>query len=162
MNPVADRRPTLLYTPEQRRRRDASVWTLVQGVLAPLQLLVMLVSAMLIVRYLNVGTGYGVAAGSVLLKTALLYAIMVTGSLWEKDVYGQYLFAGPFFWEDVVSMGVIALHTLYLGLWAAGAAPELTMWIALVAYAAYAVNASQFLLKLRAARLEHRALAGAP
>ncbi len=33
-----------LYTPEQRRRRDASPWTLVQGVLAPLQFGVFLVS----------------------------------------------------------------------------------------------------------------------
>ena len=45
-------RPTAppLYTPEQRLRRDATVWTLVQGVLAPLQFLVFAVSAVLVSR----------------------------------------------------------------------------------------------------------------
>ena len=33
-----------LYTPEQRKRRDSSVWTLVQGVLAPLQNIVFLIA----------------------------------------------------------------------------------------------------------------------
>jgi 3-vinyl bacteriochlorophyllide hydratase len=147
-----------LYTPEERRRRDASRWTVVQGVLAPLQLLVMLGSAALLLRYLATGEGWSAAALSVVAKTALLYAIMVTGSLWERDVYGRWLFAPAFFWEDVVSMAVLALHTAYL----AGLAwPVLDhrglAWLALAAYAAYAVNATQFLLKLRAARLQERA-----
>jgi 3-vinyl bacteriochlorophyllide hydratase len=155
-----------LYTPEQRRRRDRSRWTLVQAVLAPLQLLVMVVSAALVIRYLATGSGLTAAKGSVVVKTLALYAIMATGSVWEKEVFGRWLFAAPFFWEDVVSMGVIALHTLYL----AGLAwPLFTerglMQLALVAYAAYAVNAAQFVLKLRAARLQERAsmvgLAGA-
>lgn len=120
-----------LYTPEQRRRRDRSPWTRVQGVLAPLQFLACLVSLGLVLRYLGSGEGLAAAAASVVLKAAFLYAIMITGSLWEKDVFGRYLFARPFFWEDVVSLGVIALHT---------------------AYAAYGVNAAQFVLKLRAAR----------
>ena len=38
---------TPLYTAEERRRRDASRWTLVQGVLAPLQFLVFLASLVL-------------------------------------------------------------------------------------------------------------------
>jgi 3-vinyl bacteriochlorophyllide hydratase len=143
----------MLYTPEQRRRRDASPWTLVQGVLAPLQFLVMLGSAVLIVLYLRTGDGYGIATASVLLKTGLLYLIMVTGAIWEREVFGKYLFAGPFFWEDVVSSGVILLHTLYLGgLFVDGVDPRALMILALVAYAAYTVNAIQFVLKLRAAR----------
>jgi len=36
----APRRRAPLYTPAERWRRDATVWTLVQGVLAPLQFLV--------------------------------------------------------------------------------------------------------------------------
>ena len=39
-----------LYTPEQRRRRDATPWTLVQGVLAPIQFLVFVVSLALVLR----------------------------------------------------------------------------------------------------------------
>jgi 3-vinyl bacteriochlorophyllide hydratase len=146
-----------LYTPEQRRRRDASRWTLVQGILAPLQLLVMLASAALLVRYLATGQGWTAAAASVVLKTAFLYAIMITGSLWEKDVYGVYLFAPAFFWEDVGSFVAIALHTAYvIGLALPFAGHRALAWLALAAYAAYAVNATQFLLKLRAARLQER------
>ena len=109
---------------------------------------------------LNTGEGLFAANVSVIVKTLVLYTIMVTGAIWEKVVFGQYLFARPFFWEDVVSMGVIALHTAYLYGLAVGWAPRTLMVLALVAYATYAVNATQFILKLRAARLQERQLAG--
>ena len=148
-------RPHPLYTPSQRARRDATVWTTVQGVLAPLQFLVFAVSLVLVLRYLLTGDGYHAATVSILLKTALLYTIMVTGAIWEKVVFGQYLFAPAFFWEDVVSFVVIALHTLYLyGLITESIAPVQLMLIALAAYVTYALNATQFLLKLRRARLD--------
>ncbi|MEM6888187.1 MAG: 2-vinyl bacteriochlorophyllide hydratase [Pseudomonadota bacterium] len=146
---------TGLYTPQERARRDATPWTLVQGILAPLQFVVFLVSLALVIRFLITGDGYALATLSVIVKTSVLYLIMVTGAIWEKIVFGQYLFAPTFFWEDVFSFAVIALHTAYL--WAA-LGSELTaqtqMVIALAAYAAYVVNAAQFLLKLRAARLQ--------
>jgi len=54
---------------------------------------------------------------------------------------------------DVVSMGVIALHTLYLVMWFSGAgSAQDQMWVALAAYAAYVVNAIQFLLKFQQAK----------
>lgn len=144
-----------LYTADERRRRDATPWTLVQGVLAPLQFGVLLVSLALVGRYLTTGQGLWAATASVIAKTAALYAIMVTGSIWENAVFGRYLFAPAFFWEDAVSMVVIALHTasvamllLHLG------SPAAQFTVALLGYAAYAVNAAQFLLKLRAARRE--------
>lgn len=143
----------LLYTPEQRRRRDASPWTLVQAILAPLQFLVFLVSLALVLRYLATGEGLQAAILSVVVKTLVLYTIMVTGSIWEKEVYGVWLFAAPFFWEDVFSMLVLALHTAYLAALLTGAVDARgQMLIALAAYAAYAINAAQFLLKFRAAR----------
>ncbi len=155
----AERRP--LYTPEQRARRDASPWTLVQGVLAPLQFLVFAVSLGLILRYLATGRGESAAVASVVVKTAALYTIMITGAAWEKAVFGRWLFAPAFFWEDVVSMGVIALHTLYLALLVShGASVGVLMAVALAAYATYAVNAAQFVLKLRAARLQRSAEPG--
>lgn len=155
MPTAAPARP-LLYTPEERRRRDASRWTLVQGILAPVQFLVFAVSLALIVRYLLTGDGLAAANVSVVVKTAALYAIMYTGALWEHDVYGQYLFAPAFFWEDAVSMVVIALHTAYLATLSLGLfSPEARLFIALAAYATYAVNAAQFVLKLRRARLQH-------
>jgi 3-vinyl bacteriochlorophyllide hydratase len=144
-----------LYTAQERQRRDASRWTLVQGVLAPVQFLVFLVSVTLVLRYLSSGQGLGIATGSILLKTALLYTIMITGSIWEHDVFGRYLFAPAFFWEDVVSMLVLALHTAYLIALAGGwLGPRSLMLLALSAYASYVINATQFLIKLRAARRE--------
>jgi 3-vinyl bacteriochlorophyllide hydratase len=142
-----------LYTAEERRRRDASRWTLVQGILAPLQFLVFLISLALVLRYLATGEGYGAATVSVVVKTLVLYTIMVTGSLWEHDVYGRYLFAPAFYWEDMVSMLVLALHSAYLvSLFTTWLTPVEQMGLALAAYAAYVVNAVQFVLKLRAAR----------
>lgn len=148
-----------LYTPEERRRRDASPWTLVQGLLAPLQFLVFLVSLGLVLNYLWTGESLGAATASIVTKTLVLYAIMITGSIWEKAVFGRYLFAPAFFWEDVVSMLVLALHTAYLLVWLLGLLePREQMLLALAAYASYVVNAAQFLLKLRAARLESTAI----
>jgi 3-vinyl bacteriochlorophyllide hydratase len=145
--------PRPLYTPEERRRRDASRWTLVQGILAPLQLLAFLVSVWLVLRYLNTGAGETAATVSIVVKTMFLYAIMYTGALWERDVFGVYLFAPSFYWEDVVSMLVIALHTAYLVALATGALTvREQMLLALAAYLTYVLNALQFFLKLRAAR----------
>lgn len=143
-----------LYTPEERLRRDATPWTLVQGILAPVQFLVMAVSVALVIRYLRTGDGLFAANASVVVKTLVLYTIMVTGAIWEKVVFGKYLFAPAFFWEDVVSMGVIALHTAYLVGLGFQWPPRTLMGLALVAYGTYAVNAIQFVLKLRAARLQ--------
>ncbi|MBK1648669.1 2-vinyl bacteriochlorophyllide hydratase [Rhabdochromatium marinum] len=147
-----------LYTPEERRRRDESPWTLVQGILAPLQFLVFLISLVLVLRYLATGTGELAATWSIVIKTLLLYTIMITGSIWEKVVFGKYLFVHAFFWEDVFSMLVLALHTAYLvALLTGWLDTRGQMWLALAAYATYVVNATQFLLKLRAARLSSEA-----
>ena len=144
-----------LYTSEQRIRRDASPWTLVQGILAPVQFFVFLVSAALVVHFLVTGHGLGAATLSVVIKTLVLYTIMITGCIWERAVFGRYLFAPAFFWEDFVSMFVLALHTAYIGALMFGSLhARYQMYIALLAYSAYLLNATQFLLKLRAARLE--------
>ncbi len=142
-----------LYTEEERRRRDTSPWTLVQGVLAPVQFLVFLVSTWLVWRYFATGEGAAIATASVVIKTLVLYTIMVTGAIWERAVFGQYLFARPFFWEDVFSMLVLALHTAYLVCVLAGWLPVRDqLYLALLAYAAYVINAAQFLIKFRMAR----------
>ena len=149
-----DRRPAL-YTPEERVRRDATAWTLVQGILAPLQFLAFAVSLVLVLRYIYTGMGYEAATISIIVKTGFLYVIMITGAIWEKVVFGQYLLAPAFYWEDVFSFGVIALHTAYLlSLFTGVLDPVGQMTLALVAYATYAVNAAQFILKLRSARLD--------
>ena len=145
----------LLYTADEKKRRDETVWTLVQGVLAPLQFFVFLVSTYLVIRYLNTGEGYQIATISVIFKTSILMLIMVTGAIWEKVVFGQYLLAPAFFWEDIVSFFVIFLHIAYvLALWINLFSEQQLMLLALVAYVAYFVNALQFLIKLRAARVQ--------
>ena len=147
-----------LYTADERRRRDASPWTLVQGILAPVQFAVFLVSLILVVRFLATGEGLAAATTSVVVKTCALCAIMVTGAIWEKAVFGRYLFAPAFYWEDVFSILVIALHTAYCVALVVGIGnPRQQMILALAAYAAYVVNATQFLLKLRAARRDQTA-----
>ncbi len=147
-----------LYTSAQRARRDASAWTVVQGILAPLQFIAFAVSLVLVLRFLWTGAGYEMATLSILIKTGFLYLIMITGAIWEKVVFGQYLFAPAFFWEDVFSFVVIALHTAYVWALVTGALDPLSLMVlALAAYAAYVVNAGQFLLKLRAARLQSEA-----
>lgn len=144
-----------IYTAAQRLRRDETRWTRVQGILAPAQFVVFLVSLTLVLRFLMTGAGAEAAAISIVVKTLFLYAIMITGALWEKAVFGHYLFVPAFFWEDAVSMIVIALHTAYVVALIAGwGSATAQMTVALAAYAAYVLNAAQFLLKLRAARLQ--------
>ncbi|PYB71931.1 2-vinyl bacteriochlorophyllide hydratase [Rhizobium wuzhouense] len=151
-----------LYTADERRRRDETVWTLVQGILAPVQFLIFLVSVGLILRYLATGEGLIAAEFSIVVKTLTLYSIMITGSIWEKVVFGRYLFARPFFWEDVFSILVLAWHTAYLlALFTGALTSGALMALALAAYLTYLINAGQFLWKLRLARLDQagRALA---
>jgi 3-vinyl bacteriochlorophyllide hydratase len=147
-----------LYTAEERKRRDSSKWTLVQGFLAAFQFLVFLISLILVLRTLATGEGAFAANTSVIVKTLVLFTIMITGSLWEKDVFGQYLFAPAFFWEDAVSFVVIGLHTLYVVALITGSLSQTSLLLlVLAAYATYAVNAAQFLWKLRVARADHAA-----
>jgi 3-vinyl bacteriochlorophyllide hydratase len=151
-------KPVFLYTPEQRRKRDETPWTIVQGVLAPVQFAVFLMSLFLVLRYLATGDGLTAATASIVVKTLVLYTIMITGAIWEKKVFGRYLFAPAFFWEDVFSMLVLGLHTAYLAALFSGAvAPRDQMLLALAGYTAYVVNATQFVMKLRAARRQEAA-----
>lgn len=144
-----------LYTPEERVRRDATKWTLVQGILAPIQFVVFLVSLYLVLGFLFTGEGENAANISVVVKTLTLYTIMITGCIWEKVVFNCYLFAPAFFWEDVFSMLVLLLHTLYLVALGTGYLDQTQlMLLALAAYATYVVNAGQFIWKLRMARLD--------
>jgi 3-vinyl bacteriochlorophyllide hydratase len=147
-----------LYSPEERVRRDNTIWTPVQGFLAAFQFIVFGVSVCLITRFMVTGEGEMLAVWSVVFKTLVLYAIMVTGSIWEKVVFDKWLFAESFFWEDVFSFLVLGLHTAYLwSLYTGNMSRREQMFLALTAYAVYAINAAQFLWKLKAARIQERA-----
>jgi len=147
-----------LYSPEERVRRDNTIWTPVQGFLAAFQFIVFGVSVCLITRFMVTGEGEMLAVWSVVFKTLVLYAIMVTGSIWEKVVFDKWLFAESFFWGDVFSFLVLGLHTAYLwSLYTGNMSRREQMFLALTAYAVYAINAAQFLWKLKAARIQERA-----
>ena len=150
------KQPSPLYSAEERRRRDETPWTLVQGVLAPFQFIVFVASLWFVASFMATGVGYEIATATIIIKTAVLYTIMITGMIWERVVFGKYLFAKSFFWEDFVSMFVIAAHTAYLlALFTQFLTPMQEMTIALTAYALYVINAAQFLIKMRAARLHN-------
>jgi 3-vinyl bacteriochlorophyllide hydratase len=136
-----------LYTSEQLAQRDSSPWTRVQTILAPIQFLAFLVSVGLIVHYLVTGQGYIIATAGVLIKIALLWAITITGMLWEKAVFGHYFLAREFFWEDVGNAVAIIAHNLYF--LAAGLhwPNRAVMTLMLLAYCTYLVNCAQFVVK---------------
>lgn len=147
------------YTPEQLARRAASPWTRVQAILAPVQFLAFIVSFVLVVRYLVTGEGYGLANASVLIKIALLWAITITGMLWEKDVFGQYFMARQFFWEDLGNAVAMLFHNLYFVARWLGWSDQDVMGLMLVAYCTYLVNCAQFVLKGVQSARQRRALA---
>jgi 3-vinyl bacteriochlorophyllide hydratase len=142
-----------IYTAEQLARRDASPWTRVQTILAPIQFLVFLASFALVARYLATGQGYAIANAGVLLKIGLLWAITISGMIWEKQVFGRYVLAREFFWEDIGNAVAMLFHNLYFLAQALGWSQRALMMLMLVAYSSYMVNCAQFVLKgIRAGR----------
>jgi 3-vinyl bacteriochlorophyllide hydratase len=142
-----------IYTPEQRIKRDKSGWTKVQAILGPIQFLAFIVSFALVMRYLMTGEGYFVTTVSVLIKIALLWAITITGMIWEKEIYGHWFLAPQFFWEDVGNAVAIVSHNLYFVAVMAGWSERAVMTLMMVAYCTYLINCAQFIVKgIRAGR----------
>ncbi len=148
----------MMYTPDQLRRREASRWTQVQIVLAPIQFLAFIISFALVIRYLVTGEGYWVATVSVWVKIFLIWALTITGMLWEYDMYDHYFMAKEFFWEDLGNLIAIITHNLYfVAVWM-GASQRVIMWVMVFAYITYLFNAAQFVARgVRSAR-QRRAL----
>jgi 3-vinyl bacteriochlorophyllide hydratase len=150
-----------IYTPEQMVRRNSSVWTKVQAILAPIQFLAFLTSFGFVIRYLTTGEGYAITNVSVLIKITLLWAITITGMIWEKEIFGHYFLAKEFFWEDVGNAVAIVSHNLYFLAVALHWSREAVMTVMLVAYCTYLINCTQFIVKgIRAGR-ERRILQSA-
>ncbi len=134
-----------MYTPEQMARRDASVWTKVQAILAPLQFLAFIISFTLVTRALLSGEGYAIANNSVLVKIVLLWAITITGMIWEKEIFGHYFLAREFFWEDVGNAVAIVTHNLYFLARALHWSDRAVLTLMLLAYCTYMINCAQFI-----------------
>lgn len=141
------------YTMEQLHKRNTSKWTIVQMVLAPVQLLAFIISVALVIHYLTTGEGYDIATVSILIKIALMWLITITGMIWEKEVYGKWFLAPEFFWEDTLNAVALFMHNLYFVARLAGWSERDLMLLMLVAYGSYMVNFAQFFIKgLRARR----------
>lgn len=150
-----------MYTLEQLARREASPWTRVQLILAPIQFVVFIISFGLVVRYLLTEQGYMIATITVWLKIALIWALTITGMLWEKDVYNHYFMAREFFWEDMGNLVAIITHNAYFVAQWLQADERTIMMVMLFAYITYLINAVQFILKgIRSGR-QRRALRAA-
>lgn len=138
---------TASYTAEQLARRNASAWTKVQAILAPIQFIAFIISFFLVIRYLATGQGLLLANISVIIKIALLWLITITGMIWEKEVFGQWFLAPEFFWEDVGNAVAIVFHNLYfVAIWL-GWSSDAVMTLMLVAYTTYLVNCGQFVIR---------------
>ncbi len=136
-----------MYTPEQLARREASRWTRIQIILAPIQFVAFLISFALVVRYLVTGEGYLAATISVWVKIALIWALTITGMFWEKDVYDHYFMAREFFWEDFGNLVAILTHNAYFVVQWLGWDNRSVMWVMVFAYVTYLLNATQFIIK---------------
>lgn len=142
------------YTAEQLHKRNTSKWTLVQAVLAPIQLVAFIFSVVLVLHYLITGEGYLVATISVLVKISLLWLITITGMIWEKEVFGQWFMAPEFFWEDFMNAVALIAHNLYFLARLQGWSERSLMLLMLAAYSTYLINLAQFALKGIRARHE--------
>ncbi|WP_254150863.1 2-vinyl bacteriochlorophyllide hydratase [Candidatus Chloroploca mongolica] len=137
----------MMYTEDQLRRRERSRWTKVQIILAPIQFVVFLISFALVLRYLATGEGYLIATISIWIKIALIWALTITGMLWEYDMFDHYFMAKEFFWEDVGNLIAIITHNLYFVAQWMGADSRTVMWVMVFAYVTYLFNAVQFVVR---------------
>lgn len=147
------------YTAQQLERRRSSKWTMVQIVGAPIQLLIFLVSCVLVAYTLITGDGFVATQISFLIKVIFLYFMCITGMLWEKDVFNHYYFAPEFFKEDFVTTIVMLAHTICLVALLAGVNEKTLLWLIVVAYSSYVINALQYFVKFLRNREKKKAMA---
>jgi 3-vinyl bacteriochlorophyllide hydratase len=148
----------MMYTADQLARRERSKWTRVQIILAPIQFIAFLISFGLVIHYLLTGQGYLVTTISIWVKISLIWALTITGMLWEYDMYDHYFMAKEFFWEDLGNLIAILTHNAYFVAKWVGADERTVMWVMVFAYVTYLFNAAQFVVRgIRSGR-QRRAL----
>jgi len=129
-------------------RRSASLWTRIHPVFALAQLAAFFVSVGLLIAYFRGAVSFDVVHQSVLIKVALMAGAIVTGALWEKDVFGKYWFAPEFMGEDTMTVNVFILHIAYLVM--AVIHPEnivAQIGTLIMAYTVYIANVAQYVLR---------------
>ncbi|NTW82881.1 MAG: 2-vinyl bacteriochlorophyllide hydratase [Chlorobiaceae bacterium] len=138
------------YTPEQLAKRNASVWTEIQILLAPVQFVIFLTGIALNILYANnlASIDFFWISVAILYKTLFFVILFITGMYFEKDLFGKWVYSKEFFWEDVGSSVATFFHFLYFFLaWKGYSDKSLVFWSS-VAYSSYIINAIQYLARI--------------
>ncbi len=148
------------YTPEQLAKRNSSVWTDVQLILAPIQFFVFLAGVGVTFLYYQnneIFSFYWVSI-AILFKTFLFALLFITGAYFEKEIFNKWIFSKEFLWEDIGSVTAGAFHLLYFVMAYLGASEDVLVWEAFLAYFTYVVNALQYLVRIVLEKLNERRL----
>ena len=148
------------YTPEQLAKRNASIWTDIQIILAPLQFFIFLIGVTVTVLYANgwfVTDIYWVSL-AILFKTLFFALLFITGAFFEKEIFNKWVYSKEFLWEDVGSTVAAAFHLLYFIMAFMGYDNDVLVWEAFIAYFTYILNAMQYLVRIILEKLNERKL----
>ncbi|KAA6232002.1 2-vinyl bacteriochlorophyllide hydratase [Chlorobium phaeovibrioides] len=148
------------YTPDQLARRNASIWTDVQLILAPIQFVVFLLGVGVTALYAMDSTLFSFywVSVAILFKSFLFGLLFVTGAYFEKEIFDKWVFSKEFLWEDVGSVFAAAFHLLYFVLAFMGASEDVLVQEAFLAYFTYVLNAMQYLVRIILEKLHERRL----
>ena len=148
------------YTPEQLAKRNASIWTDIQIILAPIQFLVFVTGVSVTVLYLNglfISNFYWVSV-AILFKTLFFALLFITGMFFEKEIFNKWVYSKEFLWEDIGSTVAAAFHLLYFVMAYFGYSDDVLVWEAFLAYFTYIINALQYLVRIILEKLNERKL----
>jgi 3-vinyl bacteriochlorophyllide hydratase len=138
------------YTPEQLAKRNASIWTEIQILLAPVQFVIFLTGIALNTLYANnvIHIEFYWISVALLFKTLFFVVLFITGMFFEKDLFGHWVFSKEFFWEDVGSSIATVFHFLFFVLAWKGFPENVLVVGAYMAYLSYIINALQYLARI--------------
>ncbi|TCD47579.1 2-vinyl bacteriochlorophyllide hydratase [Chlorobium sp. N1] len=137
------------YTPEQLAKRNASIWTDIQIILAPIQFMIFLTGVTVTALYLNgIITSFYWVSVAILFKTLFFALLFVTGMYFEKEIFDKWVYSKEFLWEDIGSTIAAAFHLLYFVMAWMGYPKEVLVWEAFIAYFTYVMNALQYLVRI--------------
>jgi len=148
------------YTPEQLVKRNASIWTDIQIILAPIQFLIFVAGVTITILYANglfITDFYWVSV-VILFKTLFFALLFITGMFFEKEIFDKWVYSKEFLWEDIGSTVAAAFHLLYFVLAFLGYPEDVLIWEAFLAYFTYVVNALQYLVRIILEKLNERKL----
>jgi 3-vinyl bacteriochlorophyllide hydratase len=138
------------YTPEQLVKRNASIWTDIQIILAPIQFLFFVAGVTTTALYANdlFGTSFYWVSVAILFKTLFFALLFITGMFFEKEIFNQWVYSKEFLWEDIGSTIAAFFHLLYFFLAYRHYPENVLIWDAFIAYFTYVLNALQYLIRI--------------